>query len=473
MSLNHHDSIPLEEKVDIKTKLCYAVGSFGSYTVFTIFLNSVIIFYREKLLLQSSSILYAFTLYTILNAINGVIFGWISDRTRTRKGRRIPYLKYLAPFLALSFILIWISPLTREIGELGVFFWLLLTMIFFDICYNTTNMAYSALGQELSMDNKERVNIQVYIMIFGIFSTLISLILPLSFLEDPGREGFIIFVVLLALIQLLTMWITAFTIKERLEFSQIDEPLGIIESFRYTIRNKSFLSTVFVNFCVGFVQAVIFGNIFFFINYIYINYPSALILALIGIFLLSGLFLGTIFLLKLNKARGLKYTLLRSLAIIGIGLIMIGVLPDIFATFGFFLFGFGLFGFMGLPNTALGAVADEDEVNTGTRREAAIFGVSALITKPAQSLAGLFIALILLLFQYQEPINGVQQPQSVFTLLGFRLGMGIIPGIIVLVSVYVFSFYPLYGEYLVEIKIKMYDIHEEKKKKLESLKIKN
>jgi len=186
---------------------------------------------------------------------------------------------------------------------------------------------------------------------------------------------------------------------------------------------------------------------------------------MVGILLLTGLFIGTFYILRINKSKGLKAALLRSLILSGTGLILIGVLPGIIALFGFFFFGLGLFGVMGLINTAYGAVSDEDEIKNGTRREAAIFGIDALVTKPAQSLAGVFIAFILIVFQYQEPINGIQQPQSDLTIMGFRLAIGIIPGLIILCSTLIFKMYPLHGEYMTEIVAKLREIHREKRDK--------
>jgi len=310
-------------------------------------------------------------------------------------------------------------------------------------------------------------------MFFGIISTLISLIIPLYILENLSRNDFIYFTTILAIIQLITMLITAFTIKERLEFSQIQEPLGFIESFKQTVRSKSFLIIVFINFWIIFLQALLFGNMFFYIFYVYAQYNSSTIIILIGSFIISGLFIGTYYTLKVNAKKGLKPALSRSLIFVGIGLILIGILPGISALCGFFLFGFGLFGVVGLINTAYGAVADEDEVKNGNRREAAIFGIDALITKPAQSMAGIFIAFILIIFRYQEPINGVQQSQSGFTIIGFRLAMGVIPGIIMLICALIFRIYPLQGKYLDDIQSRMYQMHEEKYEKYEALKREN
>ena len=348
------------------------------------------------------------------------------------------------------------GPTAGEVTEIGVLIWMVISLVLFDVFYTSTNMAYSALGQELSMDQKERANIQVFIMMFGIIGVIISLFLPLYIFENLGRFEFIIFTIILAVVLLITMWITSFTVKERLEFSHVDTPLGLKESFRHTIKNRAFLTTAFVNFWIQFIQAVIFGEIFFFITIVFGGYDSTIVLILMGGFLLSGLFLGVWYTLRINKTRGLKPALLRSLLFVGVGLIIVGSLPDLFATSGFFFFGLGLFGIMALINTAYGAVADEDEIKTGTRREAAIFGMNAFITKPAQSLGGVFIAFMLVLFSKEA--------------IGFRLAIGIIPGLIMLGSLFIFRMYPLHGKYLAEIKTRMDAMHVEKRKKLEELK---
>ncbi|MHA1266052.1 MAG: MFS transporter [Candidatus Helarchaeota archaeon] len=459
---------PRHEKLSFKVKFFYGIGSFGSYTLFTVFLGSVIIYYRDKLLIASDTLFWAFLFYTILNAINGVLFGWLSDRTKTQHGRRLPFLRFLAPFLALTFILIWISPSKTEISEGGVLIWLVISMVLFDICYTSTNMAYSALGQELSMDNTERTKIQVFIMIFGIISVFISLLIPLSLLKNYGRTEFIYFTIILAIVQLATMWITAFSVKERLEFSQIDTPLPLKTAFLKTVKNKSFLTVVVVNFAIQFVQAALFGNIFFYITYVFMDFDSTLVLGLIAGCLLTGLIFGILYTLRITRTKGVKAALTRSLFFVGIGLILVGSLPDLVAITGFLLFGLGLFGIMALINVAYGAVADEDEVKTGTRREAAIFGINALITKPAQSLAGAFITFMLFAFLYHEPIGGVPQPQTAYTLLGMRLAIGVIPGFIILISLLIFKHFPLYGSYLTAIKTTMFKLHKKKRAQLKA-----
>ncbi len=49
-------------------------------------------------------------IYAIWNAINDPLFGYITDSTRSQRGRRIPYMRFTAPFLGLTFILVWLAP---------------------------------------------------------------------------------------------------------------------------------------------------------------------------------------------------------------------------------------------------------------------------------------------------------------------------------------------------------------------------
>jgi glycoside/pentoside/hexuronide:cation symporter, GPH family len=71
--------------------------------------------------------------------INDPLFGYITDSTRSRWGRRIPYMRFTAPFLALTFILVWFAPQGgRPDGCSGGCWW---TMLLYDTCYTIIGLA--------------------------------------------------------------------------------------------------------------------------------------------------------------------------------------------------------------------------------------------------------------------------------------------------------------------------------------------
>jgi GPH family glycoside/pentoside/hexuronide:cation symporter len=466
MSNNMSNEIKAEDLVATKAKVGYSLTALGSQLVHGIFLISLVFYYREQLLLPEIYIIIAFGFYAIWNAINDPLFGWLSDKTNTRWGRRIPYYWIFVPVMTVSFLLLWVGPSTTEVSDFIVFLWLLITMCMYDTAFTAVLLVWSALGQEMSMDHRVRANIQIYTLIFGLAGTLVALILPMLFLEQAGRGGFIFLAIILAIIQFITMMTTSFTVKEKLEFSQVDKPLGLVDAVKHTFKSKSFIIAVTMNFGLIFTQSILYGNLFFYTYYAIPGYDSFLLLLIIVAALLIGIVVGIIYIVRINDKKGVKTAMLHSILWQGIGFLLIGILPGILSVIGFFFVGIGIFGAMTLFNAAFGEVADEDEVKTGTRREAAIFGINALITKPAESLGNALIALMLLIFLYQEPIGGTQQPQSDFTILGIKIAMGIIPGIVCFLAFLIFRMSPLHGDYLKEVKTKMSQMHQEKKEKL-------
>ncbi len=460
------DNLDSTEKVKRSIKASYGLTNLGSQLVHIVFGALLIKYYVEKMLLPEIWLIWAYIFFSIWNAVNDPLFGWLSDKTKTRWGRRIPYLFIFTPIMSISFILLWTSPSIAEIGEFGVFIYLLIFMCLYDTSFTATILAWSALGQEISMDRKERGSIQIYSLIFALIGTLPALFLPNELLKAEGREGFIFLTIIFAVFQLIAMEITTFKVKERLEFSHVDEPVGFIDSLKHTLKRKSFITTVTMNFFLVFIMAMFFGMLFFYTDYALPGYDSILILLLTIGLLLTGISFGTYYTDKINKKKGVKPAMINSIILFGIGFLLVGILPDIFGILGFFFVGVGVYGSMTLFNVAYGEVMDEDEVDTGIRREGAIMGMNALITKPAEGIGGAFVSLMLLLFLFQEPIGEIQQIQSGFTIFGIKLAIGIIPGLIAFLAALIFTLYPLHGDYLKTIKIKMFEMHEEKKEKM-------
>jgi len=157
------------------------------------------------------------------------------------------------------------------------------------------------------------------------------------------------------------------------------------------------------------------------------------------------------------------------LVIAGFGLIAISFVPDALMLPCIVLAGFGLAGPQTLTNVLFAQVADEDEIRSGVRREGAFFGINALLTKPAQSIALVLIAQVLVAtsFVTRESNQGVlflDQPAS--ALFGIKTLVGLIPGIAMLLGAVILAWYPLKGEYLREIQAKVLDLHAQKTAKL-------
>jgi GPH family glycoside/pentoside/hexuronide:cation symporter len=119
-----------------------------------------------------------------------------------------------------------------------------------------------------------------------------------------------------------------------------------------------------------------------------------------------------------------------------------------------------------LTNILFAQVADEDELRCGVRREGAFFGINAMITKPAQSIALALSPYILETthFVTREANNGepfLNQPQS--ALMGMRLFTGLIPGIAMFLGALILIWFPLRGARLEQVRKEVLELHARKK----------
>ena len=90
--------------------ILYSIGNIAAGLLNAAFSTFIIFFYVDKLKMPAALIGIGMAIYGIWNAINDPILGYISDRTNTRWGRRIPYIKFGAVPFVLAFFFVWTPP---------------------------------------------------------------------------------------------------------------------------------------------------------------------------------------------------------------------------------------------------------------------------------------------------------------------------------------------------------------------------
>lgn len=456
-------------KLTLKFKITWGVASLGANMIAGIFSALLPIFYQDYLGLASKWISLASLIYGIWNAINDPVFGFLSDNTRSKKGRRIPFMRYTAPFLAMSFILVWLAP--QHAGDFMLFLWMLISMILYDGCYTMILLVYSALLPEVSESDTERNHLQISSSLFGMVGMLLGFLIPDFFRpktgSDPSFLPLQIAMVVVAITCMLLILVTTYNVKERLEFTKVDKPLSIPEQLKATFSSKSFIVLVCQNFMSILVSSLVTGSMYYLADYV-MKTSTITLLVFIFIPMLIGIPVTNMLRARVGLLRAQQILL----AIAGIGLCSMIILPTNLIPISLVLAGFGLSGPQTLTNIMFAQVADEDEVRTGVRREGAFFGINALITKPAQSVALALAPWILQLtnFVTRSSNNGealLDQPAS--AIFGIKLFMGFIPGVAMLLGALILFLFPLQGRYLAEVQSKVLEMHAQKQKELEKL----
>jgi GPH family glycoside/pentoside/hexuronide:cation symporter len=447
-----------------KDKIIWGFANFGTSIISGVYGTTLVFFYYEFLGLDPFFIAVSAWLYAIWNALNDPIFGYLSDKTRSKKGRRIPYMKFTAPFLGLTFVVLWFVPLTFD--QLSIFIWMLVLMLLYDTAYTIIGLVYSALLPELSEDDAVRGSFQKSSSLFYLLGTILGFFLPDLVLPALGSTNLTLFyvsMILVAIIGVFFIMMTSFRFKERLEFVHVDKPLKLWPAIKYTFKSKSFLILTAANFMSIFFQQMILSYMIFTARHVlHMNVIFPLIALFLGLVL--GVFLATILAKKLGVVQANQLFLI----IGGISLIISTFLPDIVLFPCLFLAGIGLSGPLVLTNILFAQVADEDETKTGVRREAAFFGTNAMITKPAQSVA---IGIGPTLLALAGFISG-QTAQVASAVFMIKSLIGLYPGIASLVGAFLLIWYPLKKSYLKQIQEKVLTMHSEKHAKLKDLQTK-
>ena len=107
-------------------------------------------------------------------------------------------------------------------------------------------------------------------------------------------------------------------------------------------------------------------------------------------------------------------------------------------------------------------IVDEDELNTGVRREAAYYGVNAFFLRLSTVFVFIAIGLVFTTTGWGDyaPNPGTD------VILGLRILMAVFPAIALLIAILFMYKYPLDGERLKKVKEDLQKLHEEKKSKI-------
>ena len=457
---------PAPVRLSLGYKVIWGIASLGTSLISGIYAALLPIFYQDYLGLQARWIGIASVIYAVWNAVNDPLFGYVTDSTRSRLGRRIPYMRYTAPFLALTFILVWFAP--AQAGKQALFWWMLVTMLLYDTSYTIIGLVYSALLPEVSESDAERNGLQISSSLFGLLGMILGFVIPDLFRPkgtSPSLLPLQVSMIFVGLVCALLIIITTLKVKERPEFHLVDKPLKLGDALKYTFTSKSFLILVAQNFMSILMQSLILGALFYLADYV-LQMNAMIPLACVFIPLIIGVPVTTL----LRRRFGVVGAQQFLLTIAGIALVLIAVVPTPLILVCLAVAGFGLSGPQTLTNVLFAQVADEDELRSGVRREGVFFGVNALLTKPAQSVALALSPFILEVTRFvtREANQGqifLDQPAA--ALFGIRLLVGLIPGIAMLLGAIILIWFPLRGAYLEQMQERVLALHAQKQAQLE------
>ncbi len=380
----------------------------------------------------------------LFDAVTDPLEGFISDRVRTRFGRRRPFILGASFPLAVLIYLLFTPPaLTPSngtwwfgLGISGLFlFWTLITV------------PYEALGAEISSDYDERTLLLGMRDGFLLLGTLLAasspmiiarlLDLPADAAGERAKFSWIgmLYAPLVAAACLACVWI----VRERPDAHR-PASWSPLREFLTTCRNRPFMVLLLSYTISAFGSNLPATLILYYVEYVLRSEKA-------DAFLLLYFVTGIVFLplwVALARKTGKKEAWLTSMAVntgAFVGVFFLGPGDEVWYGLLVFLSGIGLGGVLAIPSAMQADVIDYDESLTGERREGHYIGVWSVAKKLAAAL-GVGVALLLLGQSGYTP--GVEQsPRVVFML---RVMYALVPSLCNLAAFAVALAYPITRE---------------------------
>lgn len=181
------DLMALPAALRRRTVLAYGLGDAGTGLAAALIGFYLFVFYTQIAGLPPWLAGLVLMVGRLWDATNDQLLGWLSDRTRSRFGPRLPWMVWSAVPLGLSMALMWWFP---PGGELLRFGWFVLISVVFMAAYTGVNLPYCALATELSEDTRLRTRLNAARFTGSILSSLLGLMLG-ALLVGYGAPGYL------------------------------------------------------------------------------------------------------------------------------------------------------------------------------------------------------------------------------------------------------------------------------------------
>ena len=360
----------------------------------------------------------------VWDAINDPIIGVLSDRLRTRWGRRRPFLLWFAIPFGLSFILLWSAPDWEN--QTALLIYVTLSFMLADTLQTLISVPFLSLTPELTPDYDERTTLtssRSFFQLLGALSVVIAAPAIVDMVLASGgtqQQGFVLVGAIFGSIGAIPLLLLGIFVRETAMPEQQSLPLrktlrvawGNIP-FRFAVGihmlNWSAVDMIAVTFPYFLLYWVAQGDLLASIRIF--GFDLAYESAFFGI-LMSVCILFVPFWLWLSKIRNKREAYMLGMTFwVTVAVMIYTIRPGqtnyllLIAA----LAGIGVSAAYVLPDSMFADVIEWDELRTGRRQEGIFYGIRTLIRKLTGALV-IFITLQALGWSgYQSPPEGVTQ----------------------------------------------------------------
>ena len=444
-------------KVKKREKIAYGLGDLGNNVAYGAMGFYLVFFLTDVAGMSPIWAGYLFMIIRIWNALSDLIMGSVSDKTRTKFGRRRPYLLWGALPLGISFAMLWM--VLDHQSMLVMLIYYTIAGILFSTMFSMVSIPYNALLPEISQDYDERTSISGYKMAFSFVGSLLSA-MGVTLIVDtlyPGKTmyhtSFPVMGAVLGIMIIISILAAFVGTKERVQPKAESESGSIWKNLISLVKMKEyrFVLGAFIFNMVGF-------DIIMALYIYYMKYALKIADDISYIFMAVPLVcavVATPFWVSLSNKIGKQKTYIYSAFYFLIPLGTCLFLPKkniVLVIIMIILMGIGISASQVLAFSMLPDIVEVDELKNGTRREGIIYGTSMFLYKVSSALMVAGVSAGMGIFGYVESQGTEIVEQTTLAIIGIRVLISAVPALCFLLSAYFVKKLSLGREAFEEIK---------------------
>jgi glycoside/pentoside/hexuronide:cation symporter, GPH family len=458
-----------QDKVPVAAKAAYALGGttdiFGHW-LYNSLANPV---FNVVLGLTPTQVSYSLGLSRMIDAFTDPLFGWLSDNTRSRWGRRRPYILFGSVVAGLGLPCLFMAQASWSASS--IYWFMIISACLYAPLISAYNMPYQSLGAELTPDYNERTSVlswkAVIQKLSGMLIGVAWWFANLSWWNDPvtGKtdvlKGVVVATAIAGGLMVLSGIANFVFVKERYyEKARLQSRVRIKDMVRSTFSCKPYL-VLLGTALVYAIPTGLIGSLGFYVSTYYVFHGDmaaqsaygawgGIAYAVCGI---AGVPVAAALAKRLGKPKALMYTLGAGLVAFGSSWWLYNPEYPVLSVVQTGLNGFSATGlWVVLPSMCIDVV-DYDELQSGQRREGAYSSVFSWVLKVGMSVSMLVVGPLLdVVSGFDAKLGGDQTPETIFAIRALFTG---IPVAALLAALVLVKLYPLSRDRMLQIRAEL------------------
>lgn len=395
--------------------LGYAVGMLGMGIPMNMIRGSMLLFYVDILGLDVSTYGTVMVVYAVIDAIDNPLLGHLSDRTRTRFGRRRPWLVVGTTVLAAAFVGFFSAPESLE--GIGLVAWFTVFALLSEAADSMIGANYGALLPELfplekprAIANSLRQGLQLVAMVVAL--ALTPLLTTQVFGTEDSTVGFKTTSLIYAVIALVALWVMVAAVDEDPRYK--DEPRPrFATSLRDIVTTPLFWTIGLASACYMIPLAMVLAGLQLYVKYT-LGLPVASSLVLQGVVIVVAALCLLVW-TRIVRRRGAPFVWRCSFAFLAAGFVPLYYATTMAtAVAAGCVIAVGWAGLMASNDLVQARLLDDDARRHGVHREGIFLSAFGFFGRLSQGMNGLVLGSLGILFGYRSGDDPGPDPGRAF-----------------------------------------------------------